>query len=800
MQRIALVSSSVLAFVSCSAPLAQPKRVEAESARPAARATPAATAAKPAPQAVGGTTSTAQDSGAGKRAFEIADFYRCAVVSAPSLSRDGARVAFGVRRYELEAGKTRSEVWMMAADGTNLRQMTSGEHNDTDPRFSPDGKRLLFASDRGGSAQVWVMPVDGGEPMQLTKFGPGVGGPEWSPDGKYIAVTADVYPECGIDEKCNARIADAREKGKLKAHVTDELLYRHWTGWRDGTRTHILLVDAESGKVTKDMTPGPWESPTFSLGGRGFSFSPDGKELCYVSNHDADEASSTNADLWTVPVDGTIDEKTAVNLTAGNKGWDSEPLYSPDGKWIAYISQETPGYESALKRLALYNRENKARGYLTDRGNFNNWVNDMRWSGDSKSLVFQAECAGRTPLYRIQIADGKPGGLLAPVLWHAFIGGFELTPDGSGVLYTRKSINEPSEVFRSGFDTTETKTSEFAPVDVSVSSSGFPGGSECDPKIRGFLRTSFHYSVPTPNGRVRLTEFNQSIESEVDIRPPEELSFQGDGDYKVHCFLVKPHGFDPAKKYPLILNVHGGPQSQWADSFRGDWQVYPGKGYVVAFCNPTGSTGYGQDLTDGIAGDWGGRVYRDLMKVTDELEKLPYVDKNKMGLMGWSYGGYMTMWMQGHTTRFQCIASMMGVYDLEAEYGSTEELWFPEHDFKGMPWTSEDYAKWSPCKFVKNFKTPALVITGEKDYRVPYTQSLEYYTGLKKMGVPARLIVYPNAGHWPSWYEMALYYDAHLEFFHQYLGGEPAPWKVEDFGNNLAFEKKSAKKEEKAIN
>ncbi|HEV8112660.1 MAG TPA: S9 family peptidase [Planctomycetota bacterium] len=765
MKKFAVVSLAVAGLGACSAPVSQSKSVEA---RPASHAGPSAPAGTHAAAASAGPQSASQDPGAGKRAFEIADFYRCATLSAPSLSKDGSLVAFAVKRYELEKGKSWSEIWLMAADGSAQRQMTSGEHNDTDAKFSPDGKRLLFLSDRSGSGQVWVMPVDGGEPKQLTKFGPGLANAEWSPDGKHIAATADLYASCGIDEAANQRIADGREKGKLKVHVADELLYRHWTGWSDGARSHIVLVDAESGKVVKDMTPGPWESPTFSLGGRGFAFSPDGKELCFVSNHEKDEASSTNADLWVVPVDGTIDEKTAVNLTASNQGFDGEPLYSPDGKSIAYISQETPGYESALKRLAVYDRAAKKTRYLTDAKNFDDWVNDMRWTSDSKSVVFEADRRGRTPLYRI----GVGGGEADEVRMHAFIAGFEITPDDAGVIYTRRSINEPAEVFHATFASIPPR-----------------------PKANG-ARTEFSYA----SGPTRLTTFNKSVEDEVDIRPSEELWFQGDGDYKVHCFLVKPHGFDPAKKYPLILNVHGGPQSQWADSFRGDWQVYPGKGYVVAFCNPTGSTGYGQSLTDGIAGDWGGRVYRDLMKVTDELEKLPYVDKSKIGLMGWSYGGYMTMWMQGHTDRFKCIASMMGVYNLEAEYGATEELWFPEHDFKGRPWTSEDYAKWSPNKFVKNFKTPALVITGEKDYRVPYTQSLEYYTGLKKMGVPARLVVYPNAGHWPSWYEMALYYDAHLEFFHEYLGGEPAPWKVEDFANNLAFEKKDEKKEEKPVN
>jgi dipeptidyl aminopeptidase/acylaminoacyl peptidase len=699
--------------------------------------------AQPAYLASGGTPPA---DAAGKRAMEIADFYRCAGLAAPALSPDGSRVAFAVRRYEFEAGKSWSEVWMMKSDGTEQRQMTSGRNNDTEPQFTPDGKAIAFVSTRSGESQLWTIPVDGGEPSKLTSFAGGLGGPVWSPDGKWIACTADLFPEHGLDEAAQKRVSEGLEKGKLKVHVADDLYYRHWTSWADGRRTHILLVDAASGKVTKDLTPGNFESPIFMLGGgRGYAFSPDSKELCFVSNRDGNEACSTNADLWTVAIEGETTPASAHNLTAANKGWDGSPLYSPDGKSIGFISQATPGYESDLKRLAVLDRKSGAVTYLTDAKVFDNWIDDFRWTKDSAALVFEAEVHGRNPLFRIPAKGGAP----VQQLVHSLIAGWELTPDGQGAVYARRSIGEPAEIF----------------------SAGFGAGAE----------------------KRRLTSFNAEIEGQVDFRPAQEYWFEGDGR-KVHCFLVTPHGFDPSKKYPLILNVHGGPQSQWADAFRGDWQVYPAKGYVVAFCNPTGSTGYGQEVTDGIARDWGGRVYRDLMKVSDQLAGLPFVDAERMGVMGWSYGGYMAMWMQGHTDRFKCNAAMMGVYDLEAEYGATEELWFPEHDFGGAPWESEDYHKWSPSNFVKNFKTPALVVTGELDYRVPYTLSLAYYTALRKMNVPARLVVLPGAGHWPAWHEMAFYYNAHLDFFHEYLGGEPAPYDVTEYSRNLQFEKKAPPK------
>ncbi|HYO16612.1 MAG TPA: S9 family peptidase [Thermoanaerobaculia bacterium] len=674
-----------------------------------------------------------------RRAFEIADFYRTDFVSPPEVSPDGSRVAFSVRRYDLKANESWSEIWMMAPDGSGQRQVTFGRHFDADPRFSPDGRTLLFTSDRSGESQLHLLPLDGGESRQLTTFPLGLEHPLWSPDGRYIAVTSRIYPECGTDPKCNADLAKDTGEGNLQVHMADELLFRHWTEWQGSRASHIFLVDAKTGRVVKDLTPGRWESPTFQAsGGRGFDFSPDGRQLVYMSNRDKDQALSTNSDLWVVDVDARIDENSAVNLTGANDGWDGNPLYSPDGRWIAYRSQATPRYESALFRLALYDRQAKRTTYLTDEKSFDNWIDEMAWMPGSKALLVQATVQGRTPLYRIGV-DGRGG--MEKVLTHATIDGYDLTPDGKAVLYTRRGISEPHEVFRAELS----------------------GG---EPR--------------------RLTRLNADLEAAVDLRPAEEMWVDA-GGYKIHTFVIKPHDFQPGKKYPLILNVHGGPQGNFGDAYRGDWQVYPGKGYVVAFANPTGSTGYGQELVDAIACDWGGRVFQDLMKVTDALAALPYVDRDRMGAMGWSYGGYMMMWFEGHTPRFKTLASMMGMFDLASFYYATEELWFPEKDLCGPPWESEVYEKWSPSRAVENFKTPALVITGQLDFRVPYTQSLMFFTALRRQDVPARLIVYPDAGHWPDWREMFFYYNAHLDWFHRWLGGEPAPYDVQELARNRAL-------------
>ncbi|MCB1034780.1 MAG: S9 family peptidase, partial [Acidobacteria bacterium] len=625
---------------------------------------------------------TAAEEAGAKRAFEIADFYRAAFLQAQDVSPDGRWAVLAARHYRLEKGEQWSDLWRVDLESGEVRQLTFGEHDDSSPVFSPDGKSLVFVSDRGGDApQLWAMATDGGGERQLTSFSMGVSDPVFSPDGRYLAVTSEVYPECGADSECNEKIQTAWEDGPLKAHLADSLLYRHWTSWSDGRYPHVLLVEAASGKVLRDLTPWPRESPTFSASGpEGYAFSPDSKELCFVSNPDVDAATSTNADLWSVSVE---EEGAPVNLTGAHKGWDAHPVYSPDGSQIAFLSMERPGYEADLTRLAILDRKNGEIRFITGKESFDNPIQHLAWSADGKSLFFDALHHGRNPLFRLNLASKK----IEEVLRHSTLDAWQIAPNGKSVIYTRRAIDAPTELYRAAL-----------------------GGGAPE----------------------RLTRFYAELEAEVDLRPPEELWIEGEGGRKIHTFLIKPHGFDPSKKYPLILNVHGGPQGMWADNYRGDWQVYPGKGYVLAFPNPTGSTGYGQDVTDGIHCDWGGRVYRDLMKVTDQLEQLPYVDKEKVGAMGWSYGGYMMMWFEGHTDRFEAIVSMMGLYDLPSFHGATEEVWFPEWDLCGQPWSSEHYRKWSPSESVANFKTPALVITGEKDYRVPYTQSLQFFTALKR--------------------------------------------------------------------
>ncbi|HEY0320736.1 MAG TPA: S9 family peptidase [Pyrinomonadaceae bacterium] len=689
---------------------------------------------------IAGTHALAQ-----KRAFNLEDLYRIKNVSDVHVSPDGKSIVYMLTTSDLSRARRSSQIWIMDADGRAARAVSPDGQNVNSPRFSPDGSLLSFITTKDGNANIFLMNTQGGEVRQVTNISTGVYDQLWSPDGKWMAFSTDVYPECNGDDACNKRIAERWETGPLKAHMADDLFYRHWNAWKDGTRTHIYLVSVATGQA-RDLTPGDFDSPSFQLGGPlQYDFSPDGTEFVFVSNHDKNPETSTNNDLWLLSLTDT--NAKPRNITTSNPAYDGSPMYSPDGRYIGYRMQKQPAYESDLFRLAVYDRKAGTSTVLTET--FRNWVDEFEWAEDSKTIFFNGGVEGVNPLYRLEVASKK----IEEIFQDKTIGDLNFSRDGQRLIYTMRSTGEPAEIY----------------------SQGLGGGK--------------------PSKRIQLSHFNETFMNEVDVRPAETMWVTASDGQRIQVFVVKPHGFDPTKKYPLILNVHGGPQQMWGDAFRGDWQVYPGAGYVAAFCNPRGSTGYGQEFTAEISGDMGGKVFDDLMKVTDSLERLPYVDSNRMGAMGWSYGGYMMMWFEGHTTRFKTLASMMGIYDWRSFYGATEELWWPEWDVKGQPWNNPaGFDKWSPSNYVKNFKTPALVISGERDYRVPYTQSLQFYTALRKMKVPARLVIYSNAGHWPSWYEMVLYYTAHLEWFHDYLGGQPPPWTTEAFLRNQVFDRATGKR------
>lgn len=657
-----------------------------------------------------------------KRAFTIPDLYRVQYAAGPTVSAKG-QLAYYVSSSDLKSQTSKTTLYIDHQPLEGIKGFA--------PQWSADGSKLYYSAVADDGLQVFAYDLQTRQSRQLTHYALGANGAVVSPDGNLIAFAAEVWPAIGgADGKANAEANERKAKAPVQAHLADKLLFRHWTDYTDGKFWHIIIYNIAKDTYT-DVTPGEFHSPTFSPSGpEGFTFSPDSKELCYLSNHDPHPEASTNADLWVVPVEGG----TARNLTADNKAWDGSPQYSPDGRYIAYRFQTVPGYESDRFRLAVVDRRTGAKTVLTEA--FDNWVDAYKWTPDSKAICFLGEERGYEPLFKVTLANKK----IEKIVGDRAIGSFDL--DGKGnFYYTYSSTGKPTALYRA------------------------------TPSRKGLRER-------------QLTHFNDALEQEVDIRPAEELWVEGANGDSVEVFVVKPHGFEPGKKYPLVINVHGGPQMQWMNSFRGDWQVYPGAGYVVAYPNPHGSTGYGQQFCRDISQDWGGKPFVDVMRVTDALARLDYVDSTRMAAMGWSYGGFFMNWLQGHTKRFKCLASMMGLYDMPSMWGTTEELWFPNFEMDGQPWNSDLYQKWSPSNYVRNFATPTLIITGERDYRVSYTQSLQYFSTLQTLGIPSRLIVFKNDGHWPSTLRsMPLYYNAHLEWFHKYLGGAPAPWKSEDMVN-----------------
>ena len=632
--------------------------------------------------------------------FTFSDLVKQRRVGDPQLSPDGKTVAFTIGDVDKAANKTLTHIYTVSIDGSNLKQITKGDKSNSSPRWSPDGKKLAFTT--GG--QVWTMDADGDDRKQITKISTGAGNPVWSPDGKWIAFNSDVYPNCN-DDACNKVEDEKAENSKVKAIVTERLLYRHWVEWRDKKRSHVFIVESDGGSA-EDVTPGDFDSPPYAAStGVDYAFSPSSKEIAVLKNPDKVEAISTNSDIIIISL---AERNYQKNITANNKGYDASPQYTPDGKYILYRSQAREGFEADRWRIMRYNRSTGETVELT-RG-FDQQADDVILSPDGKTVYFTANTAGQEPIYSVPLEPNFNLRIATHVnVMHAerFYSNLNITPDGKTFVALMSSMHAPAEVFR-------------FPVD---------GGALSN-----------------------LSRANPPL----NIKPAESVQWTGALSAKVQGWIVKPPNFDASKKYPLLVLIHGGPQGAWNDNWGYRWnpQMYAGAGYVVFMPNPRGSTGYGQKFVDEVSADWGGRAYTDIMNgVAEVLKKNTFIDKNHIGGAGGSYGGYMVDWILGHNTdprfKFKALVSHAGVYNLESMAGATEELWFVNWEFKGMPWQNPAmYNRWSPHKFAKNFKTPTLVTAGELDYRVPVDQSYQLYTALQLNNTPSKLIVFPDEGHW----------------------------------------------------
>ncbi len=647
----------------------------------------------------------ARESWAQKRPFDVETLLRIQRIGELALSPDGKLVAYTVGTPDLDKNSQSKQIYAVPVAGGAPRLLTHDGSDNERPRWSPDSKQIYFVSTRGGSSQIWAMEADGSNPRQVTKLATEASGVLVSPDGKKIVFESSVYPECtsssGFDEACNQKNLDADAKAPSKARIYTSLLYRHWTEWQTRRRQHLLVASIASGmidgKSIKDLTPGQHDVPPFSLGGpEGYTISPDSLELAFVINTDAVPANSTNSDIYAVPLDGGDARKITLS-----PGADDGPLYSPDGKYLAFRSQQRAGYESDRWRLMVLERATGKTTSLTET--LDRWVGNFTWAPDSTRLFFTAEDRGRIGLQMIAVTGG---GLRSIISGASSLDDVQFTEDGRTMIYTEESGSRPSEIFR-------------------ANSGGGTG--------------------------LALTRINDALLSGVTLTPLEELWVDSGDKSRVHSFITKPPNFTPTRKYPVVFLIHGGPQGAWGESWTYRWnaQVFASAGYVVVQPNPRGSTGYGQKFTDEINGDWGGKPYDDIMTVVDAVSALPYADNTRMVAAGASYGGYMVNWMNGHTNRFKAIVSHGGVFDLASWARETEEQWFPLWEFKGSPADSPElYEKFSPATYVKDFKTPTLVIHGELDFRDVTGQGLQLFTALQQQKVPSKLLLFPDEGHW----------------------------------------------------
>jgi dipeptidyl aminopeptidase/acylaminoacyl peptidase len=656
-----------------------------------------------------------------RRPMKIDDLFRFKRVSDPQVSPDGKHVAYVIGTVNLAENKSSSSIWVAPLPAGEPRQITnSAGKKDRHPRWSPDGKHLLFESNRSGTNQLWLIALDGGEARQLTTISTGAGDALWSPDGRKIAFASAVYPEFSDkpykeSDPANKKKLDEVEKSPVKAKVFSRLFYRHWDSYVEDKRQHLFVMPFNKGKggEPKDVTPGDRDatptSTTFSSGD-DFTFSPDGEFLIYAATPDRDEAWSTNFDLLRVSVNGGTPEV----LTKDNPAADGAPKFSPDGKLVAFRAQKRPGYEADRWQLYVVecDRSGAWRGSprsVTEK--LDSWVESFAWAPDGKAIYLTADHRAQTPVWTTDVGTGE----VTKLIEGHTNGGLTISNDGRTLVFTRVAMTFPTEVYTATIDETTKKASDV----------------------------------------VNVSNANKRLLASLDMPRPESIEVKGAGGTPMQMWILKPPGFDAKKKWPVAYLVHGGPQGAWEDGWSFRWcpELWAAHGYVVALPNPRGSTGFGQKYIDEISGDWGGKCYDDLMKGLDYVESLPYVDKDRIAAAGASFGGYMMNWFAVTTGRFKTLITHCSVWNFESMYATTDELWFDEWEHGGPPWgkNRKAYEKHSPHKFAANlekFRTPMLIIHNDLDFRCPIGQGHELFTTLQRLKVPSRMINFPDEGHW----------------------------------------------------
>jgi len=629
--------------------------------------------------------------------FSVHDMLAMERLSDPQVSPDGKSIAFVLKKTDLEANLARSDLWLIRSDGSDLRRLTSHPEADSNPRWAPDGKSVYFISSRSGSSQVWRIQIDGGEADQVLREVLDVGNLVISPDGKHIGFTMEVFPDCNA--ACTKEKLDAAKQKKASGRIYERAFVRHWDAYKDGRRSHLFIMPVAGGEAVDIMRGMDADTPSRPFGGpEEITFTPDSTGVVFTARDvGREEPWSTDFDLYFAPVDGSQPPKC---LTEENQAWDTQPVFSPDGKTLAYLAMSRPGYESDRFRIVLRPWPQGKPRVLTE--SWDRSPSGFCWAADGKTIFAIAENIGQQSLFAIDVETGKvrtvvkAGSISSPGV------------AGDRVFYSLDNLQSPAEL----------------------------------------------YSVKSDGSDVRkITEINAQRLAMLRMGEYEQFTFKGWNDETVWCYVVKPADFVPDKKCPVAFLIHGGPQGSFGNNFHYRWnpQVYACAGYAAVMVDFHGSTGYGQAFCDSIRGDWGGKPLEDLKKgLAAALERYPWMDGDKVASLGASFGGYMINWIAGNwPDRFRCLVNHDGNLDERFAYFDTDELWFPEWDHIGTPWDNpESYEKHNPMNFVKNWKTPMLVIHGGLDFRVPETQGLATFNALQRLGVPSKLLYFPDETHW----------------------------------------------------
>jgi dipeptidyl aminopeptidase/acylaminoacyl peptidase len=631
------------------------------------------------------------------KGLDVKSFIELKWISDMQLAPNGKYGAYVISEKSVADNSSSKNIWFFSVLGGTPKQLTQNKKSSFSPRWSSDNKTLGFISTRSGSPQIWLIDVTGGEPKQLTDFAAGIDDFIFSPDGVSILFASTVYKECS-DDKCVKERDKKIEESNLNVKVVDEMIYRHWDSWLDGKMSRLFLMNINS-KETKVITPDGLWSPPMGLGGaKDFAFSPDGKEIAYATNTDKDLSRSTNNDIYIYDVEKG--KHTKISVSPSN---DNNPGYSPDGKYIAFATQMVPGFESDKTRISIYDRNSKEVRVMTEK--LDRSAADFVWAPDSQTIYFTAEDVGFKEVYSLTVADGA----IKKTTYKTYNSNIQVAGDGKYMLMFRESFHSPAEIYRKDLQT----------------------------------------------GKIaKMTAHNDTIMKSFEMGKWEEFNFKGGGGANIHGFIVYPSRFDSGKKYPWVLLIHGGPQGSWDNSFHPRWNsaMFAAPGYVAVSIDFHGSIGYGQDFTNSISKDWFGKPYEDLMLGVDYLlANHKYLHNKNFCAAGGSYGGSMTNWLEAKTDRFKCLISHAGDSDHVSAYGTTEEKWFPEWDYPGIPYDEKGYDAlkiMSPIYYAKNFKTPLLILHGALDYRVPLEQAFEMYSAAKYSGVDTKMVIFEEEAHW----------------------------------------------------